>query len=73
MYNEEGMYYRCRLMAEGGAERIFYRVEIDSTVWEVPKRYQELKSKGSGAFGTVWYVIVMPHPYFPPRQCVDDH
>ena len=44
-------------MAEGGAEPTFYRVEIDSTVWEVPERYQELKSKGAGAFGTVWYVI----------------
>lgn len=31
----------------------FYKVELISTVWEVPERYQDLNPVGSGAFGQV--------------------
>lgn len=32
----------------------FYSVEINKTVWEVPKKYQELTPIGTGAYGSVW-------------------
>ena len=32
----------------------FYRTEIQKTTWDVPERYEALKSIGSGAYGTVW-------------------
>lgn len=31
----------------------FYSVEINKTVWEVPKKYQELTPIGTGAYGSV--------------------
>ena len=32
----------------------FYRTELSKTMWEVPKRYQELTPIGTGAYGSVW-------------------
>ena len=44
-------------MAERPVKPGFYRVELFKTVWEVPERYQDLSPIGTGAYGTVWYVI----------------
>ncbi|XP_039625744.1 mitogen-activated protein kinase 12 [Polypterus senegalus] len=35
----------------------FYRQEINKTVWEIPERYYDLKSVGSGAYGAVCSAI----------------
>lgn len=35
----------------------FYRQELNKTIWEVPERYQDLSPVGSGAYGSVWYVV----------------
>jgi hypothetical protein len=35
----------------------FYRTETNKATWELPERYQELLSIGSGAYGLVWYEI----------------
>lgn len=35
----------------------FYRQELNKTIWEVPERYQNLSPVGSGAYGSVWYVV----------------
>ncbi|MGH0164389.1 UNVERIFIED_CONTAM: hypothetical protein FKN15_069013 [Acipenser sinensis] len=35
----------------------FYRQEVNKTIWEVPERYQSLSPVGSGAYGTVWYLV----------------
>ena len=32
----------------------FYKIELNKTVWEVPKKYQELTPIGTGAYGSVW-------------------
>ncbi|XP_043979397.1 mitogen-activated protein kinase 14B isoform X1 [Gambusia affinis] len=32
---------------------VFYRQELNKTVWEVPQRYQNLSPVGSGAYGSV--------------------
>lgn len=32
----------------------FQRVELNRTIWEVPKRYKNLTAIGSGAYGQVW-------------------
>ena len=44
-------------MAERTIRPGFYRVELFKTVWEVPERYQDLSPIGTGAYGTVWYVV----------------
>lgn len=33
----------------------FYSVELNRTVWIVPKYYQDLTPVGTGAYGTVWF------------------
>jgi p38 MAP kinase len=33
---------------------IFYRQEVNKTIWEVPERYKSLLPVGSGAYGSVW-------------------
>ena len=38
-------------------ENGFYRTETNKATWEVPERYQDLQSIGSGAYGLVWYEI----------------
>ena len=38
----------------------FYRTETNKATWEVPERYQELLSIGSGAYGLVWYDKITP-------------
>lgn len=35
----------------------FYRQELNKTIWEVPEHYQSLSPVGSGAYGSVWYVV----------------
>ncbi|XP_061418981.1 mitogen-activated protein kinase 12-like [Lethenteron reissneri] len=40
-------------MAQASSRRGFYRIEINKMVWEVPKRYSQLFTVGSGAYGTV--------------------
>ncbi|XP_059968056.1 mitogen-activated protein kinase 11 isoform X3 [Mesoplodon densirostris] len=35
----------------------FYRQELNKTVWEVPQRLQGLRPVGSGAYGSVWYLV----------------
>lgn len=37
----------------------FYRQELNKTMWEVPERYQNLSPVGSGAYGSVWYGILL--------------
>lgn len=37
----------------------FYRIELNKTVWEIPKRYQMLSAIGTGAYGQVWCVDFM--------------
>lgn len=37
----------------------FHTVEINKTEWIVPERYQMLTPVGSGAYGQVWYVILI--------------
>ena len=32
----------------------FYSLELNKTIWKVPKRYQDLTPIGTGAYGTVW-------------------
>uniref|UniRef100_A0A8C6PZ18 mitogen-activated protein kinase n=1 Tax=Nothobranchius furzeri TaxID=105023 RepID=A0A8C6PZ18_NOTFU len=32
---------------------VFYKQEVNKTIWEVPERYQKLSPVGSGAYGTV--------------------
>ncbi|KAM9344352.1 mitogen-activated protein kinase 14A isoform 1-T1 [Pholidichthys leucotaenia] len=32
---------------------VFYRQEVNKTIWEVPERYRDLSPVGSGAYGTV--------------------
>uniref|UniRef100_A0A8D3E1A4 mitogen-activated protein kinase n=1 Tax=Scophthalmus maximus TaxID=52904 RepID=A0A8D3E1A4_SCOMX len=32
---------------------VFYRQEVNKTIWEVPERYQNLSPVGSGAYGSV--------------------
>ncbi|XP_060929958.1 mitogen-activated protein kinase 14A isoform X2 [Limanda limanda] len=32
---------------------VFYRQEVNKTIWEVPERYQSLSPVGSGAYGSV--------------------
>lgn len=32
----------------------YHRVELFKAVWEVPIRYQDLSTIGTGAYGTVW-------------------
>lgn len=32
----------------------FYKVELNKTVWVIPKHYQNLTPVGTGAYGTVW-------------------
>ena len=32
----------------------YYRTEVQKTTWDVPDRYTQLRSIGSGAYGTVW-------------------
>jgi hypothetical protein len=44
-------------MAERPVKPGFYRIELTKTVWEVPERYQDLSPIGTGAYGTVWFVI----------------
>lgn len=34
----------------------FYKLDLNKTEWEVPERYQNLSSVGSGAYGQVWSV-----------------
>lgn len=34
----------------------FYAVELNRTVWIVPKYYRNLTPVGTGAYGTVWFV-----------------
>lgn len=41
----------------------FYRQELNKTIWEVPERYQNLSPVGSGAYGSVWYVLFAAHLY----------
>ncbi|MEQ2265523.1 Mitogen-activated protein kinase 14A, partial [Xenotaenia resolanae] len=31
----------------------FYLQEVNKTIWEVPRRYQDLSPVGSGAYGSV--------------------
>ncbi|XP_024913134.1 mitogen-activated protein kinase 11 isoform X3 [Cynoglossus semilaevis] len=40
----------------------FYRQELNKTVWEVPERYQNLTPVGSGAYGSVWFVVSSSPP-----------
>ena len=40
----------------------FYRTETNKATWEVPERYQELQSIGSGAYGLVWYETSIKSP-----------
>lgn len=35
----------------------YYRVEVQKTTWDVPRRYVQLRSVGSGAYGTVCSAI----------------
>uniref|UniRef100_A0A3B4WK47 mitogen-activated protein kinase n=1 Tax=Seriola lalandi dorsalis TaxID=1841481 RepID=A0A3B4WK47_SERLL len=35
------------------ATPVFYRQEVNKTIWEVPERYQSLSPVGSGAYGSV--------------------
>lgn len=35
----------------------YYRVEVQKTTWDVPERYTQLRSVGSGAYGTVCSAI----------------
>ena len=44
----------------------FYRTETNKATWEVPERYQDLQSIGSGAYGLVWYENV---DNLPSRNC----
>lgn len=44
------------LLMDNSAGKGFYKLELFKTVWEVPKRYQDLSPIGTGAYGTVWYV-----------------
>jgi len=37
-----------------GVREGFYRLELNKTVWEVPKTYQMLSPVGTGAYGQVW-------------------
>lgn len=37
----------------------FHKVEVNKTVWEVPDRYQKLSAVGSGAYGQVWYELLI--------------
>ena len=37
-------------------ENGFYRTEMNKATWELPERYQDLQSIGSGAYGLVWYI-----------------
>lgn len=37
----------------------YHKVEINKTEWIVPERYQALTPVGSGAYGQVWYVILL--------------
>ena len=37
-----------------GVKDGYYRIELNKTVWEVPKRYQMLSPVGTGAYGQVW-------------------
>lgn len=37
-----------------GVREGFYRIELNKTVWEIPKRYQMLSAIGTGAYGQVW-------------------
>lgn len=39
-----------------GVKDGYYRIELNKTVWEVPKRYQMLSPVGTGAYGQVWWV-----------------
>lgn len=32
---------------------VFYRQDVNKTIWEVPERYQNLSPVGSGAYGSV--------------------
>ena len=32
----------------------YYTAELTKTIWELPERYQDLRSIGIGAFGSVW-------------------
>ena len=38
--------------------RVYTRVELNKSVWEVPEQYQNLEPVGSGAYGQVWYVFL---------------
>lgn len=35
----------------------YYTVELNRTVWAVPVYYQNLTPVGTGAYGTVWWVV----------------
>lgn len=39
---------------EGPVKEGFVRVELNKTIWEVPKKYSELTPIGTGAYGSVW-------------------
>ncbi|XP_047186662.1 STKc_p38 domain-containing protein isoform X2 [Scophthalmus maximus] len=36
----------------------FHRQEVQKTTWDVPERYTALRSVGSGAYGTVCYMVM---------------
>ena len=43
----------------------YHRLEVQKTTWDVPDKYTSLRSIGSGAYGTVWWVY--PGMGAPPR------
>ena len=37
----------------------YHQVELNKTIWRIPKRYQMLSPVGSGAYGQVWYDLLL--------------